>query len=48
MRVFVKMRIGESRGYAAFRRDQLIKNLQARMDELMKDDLFDSIEIEDD
>lgn len=48
MRVFVKMRIGESRGYTAFRRDQLIKNLEAKMDELMKDDLFDSIEIEKD
>lgn len=48
MRVFVKMRIGESRGYTGFRRDQLIKNLEARMNDLMNDDLFDSIEIEKD
>ncbi len=48
MRVFVKMRIGESRGFTAFRRDQLIKMLRERMSELMKDQLFNDIEIEED
>lgn len=48
MKVFVKMRIGESRGYTAFRRDQLLKILDKRLEELGEDNLFDEIKVESD